>query len=236
MVAVILLVAAVAVDYSFFFVPATGLELYHRWNVIWHGVSGGFYLAWSFRCLRLVALESLWNIVWLLLVVWNCDTGCLLAGRCLGHKERSLLPRLPNIWLQWLNKISPNKSTIGMLGGLILGTLTAVLLYGPPSQQLMTRFFAFDNNQEESISSTTVSFGGRWHEMELWERTRVGFQLSILAILGDLMESVVKRRASKKDSGSLVPGHGGILDRFDSSLLSGIFFYHFILQPHNDDS
>jgi CDP-diglyceride synthetase len=127
-----------------------------------------------------------------------------------------------------------------MMGGLMFGTLTAMLLSGPPSQQTMTRFFIFFyNNNKEGESSTLTSFGGdwQWHEMEVWERTRVGFQLSILAILGDLMESVVKRRASKKDSGSLVPGHGGILDRFDSSLLSGLFFYHFIIQPqrNNDD-
>jgi phosphatidate cytidylyltransferase len=46
----------------------------------------------------------------------------------------------------------------------------------------------------------------------------IGFITCILAVYGDLTESMFKRKADKKDSGSVMPGHGGILDRFDSIL------------------
>lgn len=53
--------------------------------------------------------------------------------------------------------------------------------------------------------------------------------VSIIGQAGDLAESQIKRFARVKDSGSILPGHGGILDRFDSILLSSMFMYLFLL-------
>jgi phosphatidate cytidylyltransferase len=51
--------------------------------------------------------------------------------------------------------------------------------------------------------------------------------LAVAAQLGDLVESALKRSAGVKDAGGVLPGHGGMLDRFDSLMLSGPMLYYF---------
>lgn len=49
--------------------------------------------------------------------------------------------------------------------------------------------------------------------------------ICLLALMGDLFESYLKRKAGLKDSGAILPGHGGLLDRFDAAMAVAIFFY-----------
>lgn len=64
--------------------------------------------------------------------------------------------------------------------------------------------------------------------LPLIEFTLFGFGLGIAGIIGDLAESLLKRQTGVKDSGTIMPGHGGVLDRIDSLLFAAVFTYYFV--------
>lgn len=97
---------------------------------------------------------------------------------------------------------SPNRTIGGALGA-ILGTTLLVLVLGR---------FAFVGTAMDSVP---VLIG-------------LGLVISVTGQLGDLVISSVKRDLGIKDTGRLLPGHGGALDRFDSMLLAGPAFFHYV--------
>lgn len=96
--------------------------------------------------------------------------------------------------------ISPNKTISGAIGGLLWGGASAVVT-----------FIMF--NSIPKYAEMFADFG-----VQFWHFIIIGLIASVLCQLGDLLESKLKRNANVKDSGSLFPGHGGILDRIDSHL------------------
>lgn len=88
-------------------------------------------------------------------------------------------------------EISPHKSWWGFWGGIVLSVAGAFLLN---------------------------RLG--WFQFSVWHSLAVGLVVSVGGVCGDLYESLWKRHFHVKDSGNIIPGHGGMLDRFDSSLVA----------------
>ena len=160
-----------------------------------------------------VSQQSFAPTVSLLLTVWNCDTGALVAGR-LAKAGNNNQP-LPQP--EWLLQASPNKSVQGLLGGFVAGVVTFCTL------PWFWRFVEWLH----LVPPDTVH---ELPDLTAWDRFRLGCALSVLALLGDLWESTLKRSFGVKDTGRLLPGHGGVLDRFDSSLLAVMLYAYKIQQ------
>lgn len=172
-----------------------------------HWILGLLVVTLPFRAWVGLAPRDFASTISVLLVVWNCDTGALLFGRISNKLGLSRLA-VP----KWILRISPAKSMEGFLGGIIGGVWTAISWI-----PILV---------EKASIETSPGFDSLWETQS--SRFRLGMTLSLLAIIGDLVESSIKRQSQAKDSGSFLPGHGGILDRFDSSLLA-VLFYSYVL-------
>jgi len=94
-------------------------------------------------------------------------------------------------------RISPGKSWEGSIGGGILVVIAAVLTW-----------YLAEQYGENSLG------------LSAWEWAGLGLTVVVFGTWGDLVESLFKRTLGIKDSGSILPGHGGMLDRFDSTLMA----------------
>jgi phosphatidate cytidylyltransferase len=151
----------------------------------------------------LVQLRQLWAgafyLLYLLLVVWAGDIFAYFVGKSMGRHLMS--PR-----------ISPKKTWEGAAASMLASVAVGWLMFG----------------HAEQISSALLSWGliGRRDGMFGLEAPAMGpvilltVVVNVAAQLGDLVESLIKRGAGVKDSGALLPGHGGMLDRIDALLFA----------------
>ena len=93
-------------------------------------------------------------------------------------------------------KISPKKTIEGFIGGLLFTQIAAFIIFKYTNIQASLPFWML-----------------------------IGLGISVVGTIGDLVESKYKRQAGIKDSGSIMPGHGGILDRLDSILFAAPFLF-----------
>jgi len=148
----------------------------------------------GFTLLAMPALREQANgpslVTFLLCVVWAGDIVAMYVGRTLGRHK--MAPQL-----------SPNKTWEGAAGS-VIGSLLAAggLLW--LTEWTATRF-----------NSAKLSF-----PEEVWYWLVLAVVINVAAQVGDLAESALKRSAGVKDSGTLLPGHGGVLDRIDALLLA----------------
>ena len=138
-----------------------------------------------FLSIRYDAVENLMQYEWIytlaiFIFLWTNDTGAHLVGSLFGrYVPYKLFPR-----------ISPKKSWIGSLGGVMLTIIAAAVI--------------------EHYAAG----------LPLWQWIGLALTVCVFGTWGDLVESLIKRQVGIKDSGKILPGHGGFLDRFDSALLA----------------
>ena len=172
------------------------------------------------------------HCVFVLLCAWNGDNGALVVGRIWG--QRRVWPR-----------VSPRKTLAGVVGSLLGASLTALVfpwlgqyIFGThgedcPSVGLCLvhpggnapSFKDIGIDWRESFLSALGSVSTMIYHLKL-ERVGHGLIIGGLAVLGDLLESLLKRVAGVRDSGTLLSAHGGFFDRVDSLLLAGPYYFY----------
>lgn len=160
---------------------------------LFHTIFGLVYIGVPLLVLPMIPQYSGGNHPWMLasvfILIWCSDTFAYLTGRSFGKHKL-------------YERISPNKTWEGFIGG-VIATLVAA-----------------------SIMSYYLTF------MPLIGWLGLAVIVMIFGTVGDLFESALKRSFNLKDSGSFMPGHGGILDRIDSLLftLPPAYFYLRIIE------
>lgn len=150
--------------------------------------------------------DAVYFMILILGYAWGGDTVAYFVGRAFG--KHKLAP-----------VVSPNKTVEGAIGGVIGSMVIGVLVS-----------LAYIELFERVLPVTPVIRRSYYIAIAL-----LGIVASVLGIIGDLFASAVKRQCNIKDYGTIFPGHGGILDRFDSvlfvaplvTLVVRVLFYRF---------
>ncbi len=143
--------------------------------------------------------QSKFLVIFALFSVWGGDTAAYYVGRSIGRYKLAPV-------------VSPKKTWEGAIASVIASALIAVVVF----------------HFREALNGLFVSEPAMYTQLSLRADEKIpslsiiliGVITNVAAQFGDLFESVLKRGANIKDSGSLLPGHGGILDRIDALLFA----------------
>ncbi len=168
---------------------ARGVGAWQRIPAWWRVSVGLCLLSLAWLAVVQARLIGIHFLMSLLLTVWVADIGAYFAGRRFGKNKLAI-------------SISPAKSWEGVYGGLAAVIVLAV------AGVIWPLSFADSASLYQKLQS-----GHGWLLVILGALLMVA-----MSVMGDLMESLVKRSAGIKDSSGLLPGHGGVLDRIDALL------------------
>ena len=200
------------------FVLAAGVGVWFEWRTLVHlftapgarrnvwSAAGAIYCGIAAAMLMVLRDHAIGGVLMVVLTVAAVDVGAYFAGRTIGG------PRI-------LPSVSPGKTWAGFVGGWLCASLVLYLLladgyYDGPSDPLEHWWLGVLRGWKSSDS--------------LWMLV-LGFAIASIAQAGDFFESWMKRRAGVKDSGTLLPGHGGLFDRLDGLL--AVLFIGGLLLP-----
>lgn len=169
-------------------------KLDHR---ILYSVAGVFYFLTSFAALvvtRHISENGLYLCLTLMITVWGTDILAYVVGRLVGGPKMS-------------PTISPKKTWSGFGGALAGAALCfwACLFFAPQFSTILPNNISMNGLSPIFVIGAGIAFG-------------------FVGQAGDLLVSMFKRKAGIKDSGNIIPGHGGLLDRIDSLLLVAPLF------------
>lgn len=150
-------------------------------------LGSSLFIGIAFNAFVIIRNINLAQIIYLALITIMTDMFAYFTGRLIGQHKLC-------------EKISPNKTIEGAIGGSIVGTVVPSLFY----------LFVIYNNENVILIILLT------------------FLFTIIGQVGDLLFSSIKRHYSIKDFSNLIPGHGGILDRFDSLLLVAVTYMLFL--------
>ena len=146
--------------------------------------------------------DSAVAILFVFIICPFADTFAFLFGKSLGkYLPAKMAPH-----------VSPKKTLIGGFGGLVGGAIGAVAVF------FIYYGFAQPAANIGGVTFSTICFN--WNDMIFY--IGIGVIAAAFAQFGDLVESAIKRKIGIKDMGKVLPGHGGILDRIDSSLYASL--------------
>jgi len=169
-------------------VPGWGL-----WPRAWRWFAGLLLLVLAWVAMAQAHQRGVNFLLSVLVLVWAADVFAYFFGRALGGR-----------WIKTklAASISPGKSWEGVLGGM-LGVCVVAVIWAEADRRWAL----------PGLSFYTLLFAKGW--FVAWPALLF---MSAMSVVGDLVESLVKRSAGMKDSSGLLPGHGGVLDRVDALL------------------